>query len=264
MKVAAIQIESKLEPEINLKKIRTLMAKAVEQKAEAIFLPECFYSISDGLSATPYLIEVEPKNEHYKNIQSLARDFKVYLIGGSATTKVNGKILNRAYNFDPNGNELNHYDKIHLFKIDLSKHSSKKVSNEEAIYSKGHSLTQIKVGELNFGIAICFDLRFPEMFREYSKNGANVLSISAAFTVPTGKAHWHTLMRARAIENQSYVVASAQWGTHNDRTQTFGHSLIINPWGEVIAELPEGEGVIVADLDINLINEVRARMKVLL
>lgn len=260
MKIAVIQLESKLDPEVNLATIRTFLKEAKEQKAEAVFLPEVFYSMSDGTKATPYL--VEGHNQHYQNIQNLAKEFGIFLLGGSAATLVNGKIFNRNFNFAPNGTELSFYDKTHLFACDLSRDPSKKIVDEGVIYSAGNELKMLKFGEFTLGLGICFDLRFPEMFREYFNRGANVMTISAAFTVPTGKAHWHVLQRARAIENQSYVIASGQWGTHNEKMKTFGHSLIIDPWGEVLADAGEGEKIIFAELSMDRIKEIRSRLKV--
>ncbi|MFZ4713910.1 MAG: carbon-nitrogen hydrolase family protein [Bacteriovoracaceae bacterium] len=260
MKIAVLQLESKLEPEINLKTIRTFLKEAKDNGAEAAFLPEVFYSISNGLKPTPYL--VEDKNEHYQNIQKLASDFGLYLLGGSVATKVGNKIMNRNYNFDPKGVELNCYDKTHLFSCDLSRDPSKQIIDEGLIYTAGKDLKTLDLGEFKLGLSICFDLRFPEMFRHYFKQGCNVMSISAAFTVPTGKAHWHTLLRARAIENQSYIIAPAQWGVHNERIKTYGHSLIVDPWGEILADAGEGEKVIYADLSMEKLKEVRSRLNV--
>lgn len=261
MKIAAIQLQSVLDPELNLKTIRKFLAEAREKGTEAVFLPEVFYSMSDGTKPTPYLVEA--KNEHYEAIRKLATDSKMYILGGSAATLVNGKVMNRAYNFDPQGNDLAIYDKMNLFSCDLSKHPSNTVINEGSVYTAGTTAKMIEIGKWKLGLSICFDLRFPELFRSYSAKGANLLSISSAFTVPTGKAHWHTLVRARAIENQSYVVASAQWGKHNDRMTTFGHSLIVDPWGEVIADAGEGEGIIYAELDMGRVEQVRTRLNVI-
>lgn len=261
MKIGVIQLQSVLDPAINLEKIRGFMIEARANNVEAIFLPEVFYSISNGMQPTPYL--VEGKNEHYLAIQKLASDFSMYLIGGSAATKVGDKIMNRAYNFAPNGEELLSYDKINLFAVDLSKHPSNTVVDEKRVYSEGNTPRMLEIGNHKIGLAICFDLRFPELFRSYSFQGANVLSIPAAFTVPTGKAHWHTLQRARAIENQAYVVASAQWGVHNERISTYGHSLIIDPWGEIIADAGEGEKIIYGNLDLEKLEGIRSRLNVL-
>ncbi len=261
MKIAAIQLQSVLDPAINLRTIRKYLDEARGKGCQAVFLPEVFYSMSDGTKPTPYLIDGH--NEHYEAIRSLAKDYSVYILGGSAATLVNGKIMNRAYNFGPEGKEIALYDKMNLFSCDLSKHPSNTVINEGSVYTAGSMAKMIEVGDWNLGLSICFDLRFPELFRSYSAKGANLLSISSAFTVPTGKAHWHTLVRARAIENQCYVVASAQWGKHNDRMTTFGHSLIVDPWGEILADAGEGVGIIYAELDKERVAQVRNRLNVI-
>ncbi|WP_408097931.1 carbon-nitrogen hydrolase family protein [Peredibacter sp. HCB2-198] len=261
MKMGVIQLQSVLDPAQNLKTIRKFLDEARTNGAEAVFLPEVFYSMSDGTKPTPYL--VEGKNEHYEAIRKLAVDSGLYILGGSAATNVDGKIMNRSYNFAPDGTELMIYDKMNLFAVDLSKHPSNTVVNESKVYTSGNTPKLLPLKEFKIGLSICFDLRFPELFRSYSSQGANVLSISSAFTVPTGKAHWHTLVRARAIENQSYVIASAQWGQHNEKMSTFGHSLIVDPWGEILADAGEGEKIIFADISLEKIEAVRARMNVL-
>ena len=261
MKIGVIQLQSVLDPAVNLKTIRKFMDEAIKEKAKAIFLPEVFYSMSDGTKPTPYL--VEGKNEHYEAIRKLAMDSGLYVLGGSAATLVDGKVMNRSYNFSPEGLELMTYDKMNLFMVDLSKHPSNTVIDEARVYTSGKSPKILPLDDFRIGLSICFDLRFPELFRSYSHQGANVLSVSSAFTVPTGKAHWHTLLRARAIENQSYVIASAQWGQHNEKLSTYGHSLIIDPWGEILADAEEGEKIIFADLSLEKIEAVRARLNVL-
>jgi len=263
MKIAVIQLCSALEPEKNLKKIQKFIDEAKKESSgelEAVFLPEVFYSMSDGTQPTPYL--VEPGNEHYLNIQKLAKDNSVYLIGGTAATKLGDKVINRTYNFDKEGKELNNYDKIHLFSVNLSLTSNKTVVDETLVYSAGEKSKILNIGNWKIGLGICFDLRFPELYRDYFAQGANLMTACAAFTVPTGKAHWETLVRSRAIENQSYVVAAGQWGVHNDKISTYGHSLIIEPWGEIIADGGEGEKYLLADLDLQKVLAVRSRMNV--
>lgn len=261
MKIGVIQLQSVLDPAHNLKTIRGFLEVAQKEKAEAIFLPEVFYSMSDGTKPTPFL--VEGKNEHYEAIRKLAVDSGLYILGGSAATLVNGKVMNRSYNFSPDGSEVVTYDKMNLFMVDLSKHPSNTVIDEARVYTAGNTPKLLPLKEFKVGLSICFDLRFPELFRTYSHQGANILSISSAFTVPTGKAHWHTLVRARAIENQCYVIASAQWGQHNERISTFGHSLIVDPWGEIIADAEEGEKIIFGEISMEKIEAVRARLNVL-
>ena len=251
MKIAVIQLTSDLDYQKNLDTIRRMLIDAKKKGAETAFLPEVFYSLSDGLTPSPHLIETN--NQHYNNIKKLAVDHQIALIGGSVACKLNGKVVNRALNFDQLGNDLGHYDKIHLFACDLPQ---KKIS--EAInYTPGTEYKMIQYNGINFGLGICFDVRFAEQALHYRNLGAHVLTFPAAFTVPTGKVHWHTLLKARAIENQCFVVAAAQWGHHNEKIQTYGHSLVIDPWGDILLDLGEGEKVDVVELDLSKIELIR-------
>jgi predicted amidohydrolase len=258
MRVGVIQLTSNLDPAINLKKIEGFLEQAKVENATHVFLPECFYSISNGQTPSPYLIEEDKDGPHYEAVKNLAKKFGIALIGGSAATKSSKGILNRSYNFDSKGVDLGHYDKIHLFACDLknNKGEEKRIF-ESDIYTSGSELKLIQDGPLKVGLNICFDLRFSEMAYQYRKQGANLLTYPSAFTVPTGKAHWHTLNRARAIESQCFVIASAQWGQHNERIQTFGHSLVIDPWGEILADAGEGEKIVFSDLNLDRVDEVR-------
>jgi deaminated glutathione amidase len=260
MKIAVCQITSVLDYKENLKKISKAASYATSEGAQALFLPECFYSMSDGLTPTPHLIEKD--NEHYCHIQSIAKKYGVALLGGSAATSLNGKIVNRAYNFSETGEDLGHYDKRHLFSCDIEKEGRRKKIDEADIYTAGERDVLLSYGDLKIGLGICFDLRYPEMSRQYTHSGANLLTYSSAFTVPTGKAHWYTLIRARAIENQSFVIAAAQWGRNNERIQTYGHSMVVSPWGDVLMDLEEGEKTSCLDLDLSLIQESRDKIKV--
>lgn len=262
MKIGAIQLCSTLDYKENLEKIRKFLKEAKEQEIKYVFLPEVFYSISDGKNSTPYLIEKD--NEHYKNIQNLAKESGINILGGTAATKSPNpkKAYNRAYNFDDQGNDLGHYDKINLFSCDIKKDGQEKRIDEGDIYLHGNDPKIIETKDFKLGVSICFDLRFPNLYQEYVKKGAQVLTISSAFTKPTGKAHWHILVRARAIECQCFVVATGQWGQHNEKISTFGHSLIVDPWGEVLADAGEGEKLISADIDLSQIDTVRHAVKV--
>lgn len=251
MKIAVIQLTSDLDYKKNLETIKGLLKDAVAGGAEAAFLPEVFYSMSDGITPTPYL--VEGKNEHYLEIQKLATEFNIALVGGSAATLHNGKVVNRAFNFDKNGKYLGHYDKINLFACDLP---NKKIS-EAKNYTAGKDYKIVDLDSHKIGLGICFDMRFSEMGLHYRMNGAEIITYPAAFTVPTGKAHWHTLLRARAIENQCFVIAAAQWGHHNDKIQTYGHSLVVDPWGDILLDLEDGVKVGVVNLDFSKIDLIR-------
>lgn len=251
MKVAVIQLNSKFDYKENLALLEKYFKEAKENGAEAVFMPEVFYSMSDGSGPTPYL--VEEGNEHYENIRNLSKKYGIAQIGGSAATKLNGTVVNRAYNFDKNGNDLGHYDKINLFACELP---NKKIY-ESHTYTPGSEYKMVELNGIKVGLGICFDVRFSEMGLYYRMNGASILTYPAAFTVPTGKAHWHTLLRARAIENQCYVIAPAQWGYHNEKIQTYGHSLVIDPWGDILLDLAEGEHIGYADLDFSKIELIR-------
>ena len=261
MKVGIIQICSSLDFEKNLSKIHSFIKEAKEKGAEAVFLPECFYSMSDGRAPTPHL--VEDQNEHYKNIQNLAIKHSVFLLGGSAATlDEKRRIVNRCYNFSPTGEDLGSYDKINLFSCALKRSGSTKIINEGDIYSPGSKPKLVDALGVKIGLSICFDLRFPNMFRDYALEGAQLLTIGSAFTIPSGRAHWHTLVRARAIENQCFVIAPGQWGQNNEKISTYGHSLVVDPWGDILVDLKEGEGVEVCALDLEKIQSVRDSIKV--
>jgi predicted amidohydrolase len=262
MKIAMIQICSVLDPKVNVLKIQKLISevKAQDSSVKYFFFPEVFYSMSDGTKPTPFLVEKD--NEHFKEIQNIAISNEIYILGGSAATSIGEKIVNRSYNFAPDGSEICEYDKIHLFAVNLKGNEKSTVIDESIVYSSGNESKVFDLAGFKFGLTICFDLRFPEMFREYFKQGVNVFSVSSAFTYPTGKAHWETLLKARAIENQSYVIACNQWGKHNDKFSTYGHSMVIDPWGEIIANCEEGECFAICELDLKRIEKIRGRMNI--
>ena len=251
MKVAVIQLNSKFDYKENLALLEKYFKEAKENGAEAVFMPEVFYSMSDGSGPTPYL--VEEGNEHFENIRNLSKKYGIAQIGGSAATRLSDKVVNRAYNFDKEGKNLGHYDKINLFACELP---NKKIY-ESHTYTPGSEYKMVEVNGVKVGLGICFDMRFSEMGLHYRMNGASIITYPAAFTVPTGKAHWHTLLRARAIENQCFVIAAAQWGYHNEKIQTYGHSLVVDPWGDILLDLEEGEHMGYAELDFSKIELIR-------
>lgn len=261
MKLAMLQICSKLDPVANLEKIQKMIMEVKESEPDTlgIILPEVFYSMSDGTKASPYL--VEENNIHRDRIFKLASENSIALLGGSAATQVGSKVYNRSYNIDANGEILAYYDKIHLFRIDLKAAENSVVIDEGKTYTAGSEIKQFQFGDFTFGLSICFDLRFPELYREHFKNGSNVMLVSSAFTQTTGRVHWETLLKARAIENQSYIIACNQWGKHNKKLTSYGHSIVVDPWGEVIENGGDGEKIIYFELDKNKIEKVRTRMK---
>jgi predicted amidohydrolase len=194
----------------------------------------------------------------YQTAQRLAKELGIHLhIGSTAIARPDGKVANRAFLFDPAGALTATYDKIHMFDVDLDNGESWR---ESATYEPG---TQSVVADLPFarlGFAVCYDLRFPQLFRAEALGGADVLTVPAAFTRQTGEAHWHVLLRARAIENTAFVFAAAQGGHHEDGRDTFGHSLVIDPWGRILAEGGTEPGVVMAKIDPAEVATARARI----
>lgn len=257
MEIVLLQMTSVLDYKKNLEKIEAAAKEVQKRKVKYLFLPECFYSMSDPTKPTPYLIE--QGNEHYKNIKSIAQRYEIYLLAGSVAANVDGNIVNMSLNISPTGEDLGSYQKIHLFSCNIK---DKKI-NEADIYQAGKEPKIIKAGPLKIGQSICFDLRFPELSRQYAKEGANVLTFPSAFTVHTGRDHWHILLRARAIENQCFVIAPAQYGRHNDRIVTYGYSLVVDPWGNILADAGEGEKLISAKIDLEQVDKIRNKIKTL-
>jgi predicted amidohydrolase len=179
-------------------------------------------------------------------------------IGSTPVLSAGGKVANRAFVFGPLGGVIATYDKLHLFDVDLPNGESWR---ESSTYSAGASPVLAQAAGTAIGLGICYDLRFPELFAQYAMAGAKILTVPAAFTRQTGEAHWHVLLRSRAIETGSFVIAAAQGGRHDDGRETYGHSLVIDPWGCVLAEkADDAPGVIVADLDLAAVEEARGRI----
>ncbi|MFG1483080.1 nitrilase-related carbon-nitrogen hydrolase [Halobacteriovorax sp. HFRX-2_2] len=261
--IANIQISSSLDYKSNLEKIKTYLSQAKREGAQVAFLPECFYSISNGREPSPYLVEWD--NEHFDNIRQLAVDSGLFLIGGSVAFKTDTGILNKAINLDPQGRVIGSYDKCHLFSCDITTvdeqgQRKRKKINEADIYTAGKDPLIIDVLGWKIGIAICFDLRYPSFLQYYYDNKVDLITFASAFTVPTGQAHWHTLLRARSIEGQCFVVASAQCGENNPGIHTYGHSLVINPWGEVLSDQKNAEGISIVRLNKEQISDTRSRV----
>jgi predicted amidohydrolase len=191
--------------------------------------------------------------------EKLSRELGIYVhIGSTAIAREDGKVANRAFLFDPAGNLVTTYDKIHMFDVDLDNGESWR---ESATYEPGRETVIADLPEARLGLAVCYDLRFPQLFRAQAMAGAEVLTTPAAFTRQTGEAHWHVLLRARAIENGAWVVSAAQGGRHEDGRETFGHSMVVDPWGRIVAEADhDAPGVIVADIDVAASAAARAKI----
>ncbi len=258
-KAAAIQMRSGKDPALNAVEFERLVRAAAGQGAIYIQSPEMTGAvISDKADrATAFHpVETDPV---VAAARGLSKELGVTIhVGSTAIVLPTGKIANRAFLFGPDGELITTYDKIHMFDVDLDNGESWR---ESATYTPGELAQIADLPFARLGFAICYDMRFPQLFRAEALAGAEVLTAPAAFTRQTGEAHWHVLLRARAIENGAWVVAAAQGGKHEDGRETFGHSLIIDPWGRVVAEVDGNEpGVIVAEIDTAQVAATRRKI----
>ncbi|MGX7875081.1 carbon-nitrogen hydrolase family protein [Mesorhizobium sp. ORM6] len=247
-KAAAVQMRSGTSPERNAVDMERLVREAARRGATYVQTPEMTGALIRDKQAGAAAFTTEDKDIVVSTARKLAKDLGVFLhVGSTAILRADGKLANRAFLFGPDGATLATYDKIHMFDVDLDNGESWRGS---ASYEPGTEAVVTGVAGAKLGFAVCYDLRFPQLFRDEALAGADLLTVPAAFTRQTGEAHWHVLLRARAIENGAYVVAAAQGGLHEDGRETYGHSLIVDPWGRLIAEAAHDEpDVIVAEID---------------
>jgi predicted amidohydrolase len=191
-----------------------------------------------------------------------AKTNNVYLIGGTIPVldPQTSKVYPRCYFYNNQGEELGYYDKIHLFDVDIDDAQGR--YRESDMFLSGDDIKVFSTPYGNVGLTICYDLRFPYVFDRLRKAGADIIAVVAAFTETTGRAHWQPLLQARAIEQQCYVLASNQWGQHDDKRRTFGHSMVISPWGEILDKLPSGEGIAIADIEPAEVERIRREMPI--
>ena len=257
LKVACVQLTSGPDIQANLDRCAALIREAAGQGARFIVTPEntCHIRPTAKEKLENFLSQDEHMGIPY--FSDLANELGITLLIGSMAVKTdNAKLANRSFLFSPDGELKSTYDKIHLFDVQLP---SGETHKESDIYNAGIDAVTAKIdAQFQAGLSICYDLRFAYLYRDMAKAGANIMCVPAAFTVSTGKAHWETLLRARAIETGSYVMAAAQVGEHDGGRKTYGHSMIINPWGEVISSIPKGEGLITADLEVEQIHKARS------
>jgi predicted amidohydrolase len=204
---------------------------------------------------------IESASACLQRLKHAARDAGIWVHMGSMPVldPASGKFANRTLVIGPDSEIRARYDKMHLFDVDLA---TGEVWRESAAYQGGADPVVVETPLGKMGLTICYDMRFPELYSALSRSGADIFAVPAAFTVPTGKAHWHILSRARAIESEAFVVAAAQSGTHEDGRQTYGHSLVVDPWGEILLDMGDGEGLGFAEIDLGRLAEVRAQIPV--
>jgi len=261
MKIAALQMVSTPDVGRNLAAAARLLREAAATGAQLVALPEyfCFMGARDvdklEVAETPGAGPIQ------RFLADEARALGVWLIGGTLPLKTADPehARNACCVFAPDGTLAARYDKVHLFHYD----SGRERYDEAAVLEAGTEPVVVQAGPLRVGLSVCYDLRFPELYRAMMDPPCDLVSVPSAFTFTTGRAHWELLLRARAIENQCYVVAAAQGGTHENGRRTWGHTMVIDPWGEVLAQLPEGEGVVAAEVDGERLAAVRAQLPAL-
>ena len=261
-RIAIFQSTTGIDPAGNTRALEEAIGKAAKGGAEMLFTPEMSGMLDRDSARAGKNLRVESEDEVLAACREAARNHRIWLhLGSLAVLADDGKVANRGFVIDREGEIRARYDKLHLFDVDLPTGESWRESN---VYSAGSGVVLVNgtpVGKL--GLTICYDLRFPGLFARLAEADADVIAVPAAFTVPTGKAHWHVLLRARAIEAGLFVVAAAQVGHHEDGRNTFGHSLAVDPWGEVLLDMGEEGGVGFADIDLKRISDVRSRIPAL-
>jgi len=268
MKVAAVQMVSGADLEVNLQQAKTLLQDAASQGATLALLPENFALMSTVKLQAAGQAECDGQGPVQQFLAEQSQALGLWLVAGSVPvsarpdgTPLPDRIRQSCLVYNPAGQQIARYDKIHLFDVDVADgHASYRESDSIEPGPVEAVCVDTVAGKL--GLSICYDLRFPELYRLLVEQGATLLTIPAAFTEVTGQAHWHALLRARAIENQCYVIAANQGGRHGKTRVTYGHSMIVSPWGEVLAELAEGPGVVVAEIALDEVERIRRDMPV--
>lgn len=264
MKIAALQMVSTPDVGRNLDTARRLVAEAAGQGAKLVGLPEYFCLMGNEADKLHWA-EAPGDGPIQQALMEMAQTHGVWLVGGTLPLRCSDpqRVLNACCVASPDGRIAARYDKLHLFRFDNGKESY----DEGAVLLAGEAPValdaQVAGMPLRVGLSVCYDLRFPELYRAMMQPPCDLLCVPAAFTYTTGQAHWELLLRARAVENQCHVIAPAQGGRHENGRRTWGHSMVIDPWGEVLAVVPEGEGVALAELDLGRTAAVRQQLPAL-
>ncbi len=255
MTVAALQYCASDNAVLTLKNIKPLIAKAAVT-AKLVCLPEAASFLAASREQLQDCAEWEDDSPSLSLLSTLAVTHNIWLLAGSLflRQRQNQRLVNRSLLLTPTGKIAASYDKIHMFDANIG---DGRTYRESDSFSAGRTPVVATAGKLKIGMSICYDLRFPHLYRKLALGGAELLTVPAAFTATTGAAHWHVLLRARAIETGCYVIAPAQYGTHSDGRQTYGHAIIISPWGEILAEADYGDSVITAEINTSKVTEAR-------
>lgn len=257
-RAALVQLRAGRSVDANLDAVETLIRRAAQGGAAYVQTPENTTLMELHPEATVAAAQFEEDNVALERLRALARELGTWLHVGSIGIRLDGaRVANRSFLIDPAGEIAERYDKLHMFDVDLPDGESHRESSHCRPGRKA-VVADLPFGRL--GLSICYDLRFPELYRALALAGAEFIAVPAAFTRQTGEAHWHVLIRARAIETGAFVLAATQGGLHESGRATFGHSLIVSPWGEILAEGGEDPGVVFADIDLSASAEARARI----
>ena len=260
MRLALAQMQSGILPEENAAWLETAIAQAAEGGAQILFTPEMSGLLDRDRARLFAAAQTEADDLVLARVRQAARAHKIWVELGSLAIRNEAdetRLLNRSFVIDDQGDIRARYDKIHLFDVDVAAGHSYR---ESASFARGQKAVTAATPWAMLGLSICYDLRFARLYDALSMAGAEILSVPAAFTQPTGEAHWHVLLRARAIEAGAFVVAAAQSGTHDDGRQTYGHSLVVDPWGTVLLDMGTDVGVGFCDIDLHMLADVRGRI----
>lgn len=266
MKVAALQMVSGPNPQENLKTARMLLEQAAHAGAELAALPEYFGVMGHSDTDKVALREMPGQGLMQDFLARAAKDLGLWIVGGTLPlhTQAPDKVRNATLVYDPQGDCVARYDKVHLFKLN----NGAEQFDEGRVIEPGSQLVQFDLQARSgqtwkVGLSVCYDLRFPELYRAHAQAGAHVLLVPSAFTYTTGQAHWELLLRSRAVENLAYVLAPGQGGLHANGRRTWGHSMLVDPWGQVLAQHAEGPSVVLGTLDIQRLQAVRSQLPAL-
>jgi nitrilase len=262
-RVAAVQMTSGTDVERNLAAARRLIESAVATGSTLVVLPENFSFMGAKDAERVAVAEAEGDGPAQDFARTIARDHGVWLVAGtSPIRRGDRRVASRSLLIGPDGTVEDSYDKIHLFDVDLPAGEGESY-RESATTDAGERVVSRATGLGRFGMTVCYDIRFPALFAKLAAIGTDILVVPAAFTVPTGQLHWQPLLKARAIESLAYVVASGQWGEHPGGRKTWGHSMVVGPWGEILAECAGGAGIAAADVDMIELQRLRRQFPVL-
>ncbi len=264
MRIACLQMRSNTRVKDNLEALANMVEEAAQKGASYIQTPEMTSLLEKDKAALFEKIELDNEIGHANHVAKfaarLAKKYGIWLHLGSIAVKSDTQnAINRAMLFSPQGNRIASYDKIHMFDVNLE---NGETWCESATYKAGDKAVMVRTPQFNIGLSICYDLRFPQLFRTLAQSGCSILTCPAAFTRQTGQRHWHILLRSRAIENGAFMIAAAQGGRHEDGRETFGHSLVVNPQGKIIAELEhDNPAILICDLNLEEVNLARAQIQ---